>query len=134
MSILKSVRSILEGMGPGGFRGGTVTAAASATPALSVTLNQPANCGYVRVQVKGNTGGGGFTSCSVRGTDINGGFWDIGYAEPSAAGAAGDQVSLIFPFITDVGLATVTATLVLAAAPTPAGSTQTDLEVWGSLM
>ena len=133
MAIQKSVRAILEGMGSAGFRGATVTVANSATPTATLTLNQPTNVGYVRVQVKGNTGGGGFTSLALRGSDGTN-FWDIGYVMPPAAGAAGDNVSLMIPFITDNPLTSIVASLVLAAAPTPAGTTQIDAECWGALM
>ena len=132
MAILKSVAALLQGMGtPGRFaRVGQATVPATGT--LTMTLNAPVNCGYVRVQAKGFTAGGGFTSLSVRGTDGTN-FWDIGYVIPPAAGAALDYVSLMVPFITDVALTSITAILVMAAAGT-GGTPQLDGEVFGALM
>lgn len=133
--IAKSIASILQGMGPAGARGvknPTVTTV-PATNNITLTLNQPAHCGWVQIQVKGNTAGGGLVSLSLRGTDTNGNFWDIGYVNPVAPGSAGDFVSLMVPFITDVPLVSIAAILVLGAAAT-GGSPQLDAEVWASLM
>jgi hypothetical protein len=131
--ILKSVAAILEGMGPAGGRGVKLptNTTVAATSTLTLVLNQPANCGWVRVQAKGFTAGGGFTSLSLRGTDGTN-FWDLGGMTPPA-GTAGDFVSIMMPFITDVTLTQIVATLVLAAAGT-GGTPQLDAEVWGSLM
>ena len=134
MALLKPVAAILQGMGAAGARGvknATLTTI-GATNTITLTPNLPLNCGYVRVQAKGFTAGGGFTSLSLRGSDGTN-FWDIGYVEPSAAGAAGDWVSIMVPFITDNALTSIVATLVMAAAGT-GGSPQLDAEVWGSLM
>lgn len=133
MAILKSVLSILQGMGTGarGVKNATVTTVA-ATNNITLTPNAPINCGYVRIQAKGFTTGGGFTSLALRGTDGTN-FWNIGYVMPPAAGAAGDYVSLMIPFITDVALTSIAAILVLAAAGT-GGAPQLDAEVWGALM
>lgn len=134
MAILKSVAALLQGMGSGfssrGARVGQTTVPATGT--LTLALAQPANCGWVRIQAKGFTTGGGFTSLSLRGTDGTN-FWDIGYVTPAAAGAAGDYVSIMIPFVTDVALTQIVATLVLAAAGT-GGTPQLDGEVYGALM
>ena len=133
MAILKSVLSILQGMGTGarGVRNPTVTTVA-ATNTITLTPNAPLNCGYVRIQAKGFTTGGGFTSLALRGSDGTN-FWDIGYVAPVAAAAAGDYVSIMVPFITDVALTSIVAILVLAAAGT-GGTPQLDGEAWGTLM
>lgn len=130
--ILKSVLSILQGMGTGarGVRNPTVTTVAG-TNNITLTPNAPLNCGYVRVQAKGFTTGGGFTSLSLRGTDGTN-TWAIA-AVAGPAGTAGDWVSLMIPFITDVPLTSIAAVLVLAAAGT-GGTPQLDAEVWGALM
>ena len=132
MAILKSVASILQGMGtPARFaRVGQITVPATGT--LTLTLNEPVNCGYVRVQAKGFTAGGGFTSLAIRGSDGTN-FWDIGYVAPPAPGAALDYVSIMVPFITDVALVSIVAILVMAAAGT-GGAPQLDAEVFGALM
>ena len=132
MAILKSVASILQGMGsPARFaRVGQATVPATGT--LTLTLNGAVNCGYVRVQAKGFTAGGGFTSLALRGSDGTN-FWDIGYVVPPAAGVALDYVSLMVPFITDVPLTSIVAILVMAAAGT-GGTPQLDAEVFGALM
>jgi hypothetical protein len=133
--ISKSVASLLLGMGSGftarSAKIPTVTTI-GASSTLTMPLAQPANCGWVRVQAKGFTTGGGFTSLSLRGTDGTN-FWDIGSSAPPAPGAAGDFVSIMIPFITDVALTQIVATLVLAAAAT-GGTPQLDGEVWGALM
>jgi hypothetical protein len=135
MAILKSVIAILQGMGSGfGARGvhpATVGTIAT-TNTLTLTLPQPANCGWVRVQAKGFTTGGGFVSLTLRGSDGTN-FWDIGSSQPAAAGAAGDFVSVMLPFITDVALTSIVATLVMTAAGT-GGTPQLDGEVWGALV
>ena len=117
MAILKSVAALLQGMGSGfssrGAKAATQTTI-GATSTVTLTLAQPANCGWVRIQAKGFTAGGGFTSLSLRGSDGTN-FWDIGYVTPAAAGAALDYVSIMVPFCTDVALSSIVATLVLAA-------------------
>jgi hypothetical protein len=132
--IIKSVAALLQGMGSGSsVRNGKASqTTVGATNTLTMAFNQPANCGWVRVQAKGFTTGGGFISLSLRGTDGTN-FWDIGYVEPSAAGAAGDFVSIMVPFITDVALTQIVAILVMTAAGT-GGTPVTDAEVWGALM
>ena len=135
MAIQKSVLSILQGMGTGGGRGvkAATQTTIGATNTITMTLPQPANCGWVRVQAKGFTAGGGFTSLALRGSDGTN-FWDIGDVTPPAAGAALDYVSLMVPFIVDgPGLTSIVATLVMAAAGT-GGTPQLHGEAWGSLM
>lgn len=133
MAILKSVASILAGMGTParGVRNPTVTNIVAANT-ITLVPNAPLNCGYVRVQAKGFTTGGGFVSLALRGTDGTN-FWDIGYVNPAAAAAAGDFVSIMVPFITDVALTQIVAILTLTAAAT-GGTPQLDAEVWGALM
>lgn len=134
MALAKTVAAILQGMGPAGARGvknATLTTI-GATNTITLTPNLPLNCGYVRIQAKGFTAGGGFTSLALRGSDGTN-FWDLGYVMPPAAGAALDYVSLMVPFIADGNLTSIVATLVMAAAGT-GGSPQLDAEVWGSLM
>jgi hypothetical protein len=134
MAILKSVAGILEGMGSGSTpRSAKATqASVAATNTLTLTLPQPVNTGIVRVQAKGFTAGGGFVSLSLRGSDGTN-FWDIGNVTPAAAGTAGDFVSVMMQFITDVALTSIVATLVMTAAGT-GGTPVTDAEVWGALM
>ena len=132
MAILKSVLSILQGMGTGarGVRNPTVTTI-PATNNITLTLNAAVNCGYVRIQAKGYTTGGGFVSLALRGTDTGGGFWGIGYV--TGTGTAPDSVSIMVPFITDVPLVSIAGLLTLAAAAT-GGTPQLDAEAWGTLM
>jgi hypothetical protein len=134
MSILKSVAALLEGFGSGlTARSAKATQASVGTSnVLTLTLPQPADAGMVRVQAKGFTAGGGFVSLSLRGSDGTN-FWDIGYMQPAAAGAAGDFVSVMMQFITDVPLTSIVATLVMTAAGT-GGTPVVDAEVWGSLV
>jgi hypothetical protein len=136
MSILKSVAAILQGMGPAAARGAIFSIATpAAANTFTFTFNQPLNCGYCRIQAKGFTGGGGFVSLALRGYDGTN-YWDLGYVEPSEAGAAGDFISIMVPFITDVALTQIVAILTLTAATTggtPAGG-NLDGEVWGALM
>jgi hypothetical protein len=134
MAIIKSVAAILQGMGSGfTARSAKATQASVGTSnTLTLTLAQPVNTGYVRVQAKGFTTGGGFVSLSLRGSDGTN-FWDIGYMAPSAAGAAGDFVSIPMEFITDVALTSIVAILVMTAAGT-GGTPVCDAEVWGALM
>lgn len=133
MAIQKSVSSVLLGFGSGStMKSAKATLAVGATTStLTLTLPNAVNSGYVRVQAKGFTGGGGFVSLSLRGSDGTN-FWDIGYVEPSAAGAAGDFISIMVPFIVDgPGLTSIVAILVLTAATT-GGTTAIDAEVWGA--
>lgn len=136
MAISKSVISILQGMGTGTTRGGKSSSAPPvAVNTMTITFPQPLNCGMCRIQAKGFTGGGGFVSASLRGTDGTN-FWDLAYMAPAAAGAAGDFISILLPFICDGNLTSVTVALNLTAATTggtPAGGT-VDAEVWGASM
>lgn len=131
--IAKSVAAILQGMGPAGFRGGK---ASMATPApvntATIVFNQPANCGMCRIQAKGFTGGGGFVSASLVGTDGTN-TWALANVTPGVAGPAGQFISVLLPFICDGNLTQVTAALNLTAAPT-GGTPQVDFEVWGASM
>jgi hypothetical protein len=97
---------------------------------LTLTLPNAVNQGYVRVQAKGYTGGGGFVSASVRGSDGTN-FWDLAYITPAAAGAAADFISLLIPFICDGNLTSIVVVLNLTAATT-GGTTAIDAEVWGA--
>lgn len=131
--IAKSVAAILQGMGPAGFRGGK---ASMATPApvnsATITFNQPLNCGMCRMQAKGFTGGGGFVSATLVGSDGTN-TWNLAYLAPGTAGPAGQYISILLPFVCDGNLTQVIAQLTLTAAPT-GGTPQVDFEVWGASM
>jgi hypothetical protein len=133
MAILNSVSTILLGMGSGStYKSAKATLATGATSnTLTLTPAQPISRGIVRVQAKGYTGGGGFVSCSMRGSDGTN-FWDLGYIVPAAAGTAGDFISLLQDFIVDgPGLTSIVVILNLTAATT-GGTTAIDAEVWGA--
>jgi hypothetical protein len=132
MAISKSASTIMLGFGSGSTMKSAkaTTATGATTNTLTLTLPNPVNSGYVRVQAKGYTGGGGFVSLSLRGSDGTN-FWDLGYVEPAAAGAAGDFISILVPFICDGNLTSIVAILVLTAATT-GGTTAIDAEVWGA--
>ena len=134
MAISKSAAAVMLGFGSASStRSGTATlSSGAASNTLTMPLSQPCQTGYVRVQAKGYTGGGGFASLSIRGTDGTN-FWDLGYVTPGAAGTAGDFISLLVPFICDGALTSVTAILALTAATT-GGTTAIDGEVWGAPM
>jgi hypothetical protein len=132
MAINKSASTIMLGFGSGStLKSAKATSATGATVnTLTLTLPNAVNSGYVRVQAKGYTGGGGFVSLALRGSDGTN-FWDLGYIEPVAAGAAGDFISLLVPFICDGNLTSIVAILTLTAATT-GGTTAIDAEVWGA--
>jgi hypothetical protein len=133
MAIINSVASILLGMGSGSTaKSAKATLSSGATSnTLTLTLPNPVTRGIIRVQAKGFTGGGGFVSCSMRGSDGTN-FWDLGYIVPAAAGAAADFISLLQDFIVDgPGLTSIVVILNLTAATT-GGTTAIDAEVWGA--
>jgi hypothetical protein len=132
MAILKSASTIMLGFGSGStLKSAKATlAAGTASNVLTLTLPNAVNSGWVRVQAKGYTGGGGFVSLTLRGSDGTN-FWDLGSVFPAAAGAAGDFISLLVPFICDGNITSIVATLALTAATT-GGTTAIDAEVWGA--
>jgi hypothetical protein len=133
MAIVKSASTIMQGFGSGStMKSATATLSAGALGAntLTLTLLNAVSTGWIRVQAKGYTGGGGFVSCSVRGSDGTN-FWDLAYVNPAAAGVAGDFISLLFPFICDGNLTSIVVVLNLTAA-TSGGTTALDAEVWGA--
>ena len=137
MSILKSVAAVLQGMGPAGARFAKVgQVTVPAAPTLTLTLNEPVNCGWVRIQAKGFTTGGGFVSAVVTGTDTTTptpGTWSLGSENPATAGVANSFASIMIPFICDNPLAIINVALAFTAAGT-GGSPQLDAEVFGALM
>jgi hypothetical protein len=132
MAILKSASTVMLGFGSGStMKSAKATlATGAATNTLTLTLANPVSTGWVRVQAKGYTGGGGFVSLSLRGSDGTN-FWDLAYINPAAAGAAGDFISLLVPFLCDGNLTSIVAILTLTAATT-GGTTAIDAEVWGA--
>ena len=135
MAITKSVGSILEGMGSGvtsrSAKAPTNTSPGAATT-ITLTPNLPINTGYVRVQLKGYTAGGGFVGMTIKGSDGTN-TWDLGFVAPAAAQAALDYVSIMLQFIADNALTTITVVFTVSTAPS--GDTpQLDAEVWGALM
>lgn len=133
MAIQKSASSVMLGFGSGSTMKSAkaTTATGATTNTLTLTLSTPVNTGWIRVQAKGFTGGGGFVSLALRGSDGTN-FWDLGSSAPPAAGAAGDFISILVPFICDgPGLTSIVAILTLSAATT-GGTTAIDAEVWGA--
>lgn len=131
--IAKSVAAILQGMGPGGFRGGKASVTVpSPVSSATIVFNQPLNCGMCRIQAKGFTAGGGFVSATLVGSDGTN-TWNLAYMAPPTAGTAGQYVSVLLPFICDGNLTQVIAQITFTAAPT-GGTPQVDMEVWGASM
>lgn len=132
MAIIKSASAVMLGFGSGStMKSAKATSATGATSnTLTLTLANAVSTGWIRVQAKGYTGGGGFVSLAVRGSDGTN-FWDLAYVTPAAAGAAGDFISILIPFICDGNLTSIVATLALTGATT-GGTTALDAEVWGA--
>lgn len=130
MAIRKSVAAVLQGMGAAGARGAKGTATPAAVNTITLTLNQPINCGTVRAKAGGYTGGGGLTSMSVKGTD---GTSTVDLGLVNGSGTATNVVDVMEDFVTDLNLTSLTVVLTLAGAPT-GGTPTVDAEVWGALM
>ena len=130
MSIINSIRNILMGMGTAN-RGLHINPALAAggTPAGTVTLTQPVNCGYFRVKIAAPGAGVQITDCEVVATDGTTQVSLDSFHNANAPNGADFEWSGIFQ--SDRNLTSFVFTVAVGGVIV-AGATQ-DYEVWGTI-